>query len=401
MSTVLPSTLSPPPAADAASSVPADALAQPAPAREAERQRVRFTRYLMAAASTALTLAVIGLQMAMGVLPPQAAAVFAGSSMLAVAVFAVCFGTGFNRRFADPSLTVAQMLWAGASLTYLAYAAPAVRPLLLPFYLMVLFFGAFRLTTRQLLAVGAAFAAGDGLAVMLDMLQREARPLAALRRELVPWGELLALIVWFAWIGGYVSRLRARLQSTNAELREALQKIEVIAAYDELTGVCNRRSIREILLKERKRCDRNGQALCVAMIDADHFKHINDRYGHAAGDEVLRTLGRVLRASLRDTDAVGRYGGEEFLVVLPVADAAQAATPLERIRSAVAAARFKALPAELQATVSIGVAEYRRGEDADEAVKRADAAVYAAKAQGRNRIVWAAADDAPHDGASA
>jgi diguanylate cyclase (GGDEF)-like protein len=306
-------------------------------------------------------------------------------------VFALCFGTGYNRRFSDPSLTTAQMLCAGANLAYLAYAAPAVRPLLLPFYLMALFFGAFRLTTRQLLGVGGLFAVADGLAVTLAVLRREAMPLAALRHELVPWCELLAVVVWFAWIGGYVSRLRTRLQSTNAELREALQKIEVIAAYDELTSVCNRRSIREILLKERKRCDRNRQALCVAMIDADHFKRVNDTYGHAAGDEVLRTLGRVLRASLRDTDAVGRYGGEEFLVVLPVAEAAQAITPLERIRSAVSAARYKELPAEFTVTVSIGVAEYRRGEDADEAIRRADAAVYEAKAGGRDRIVWAVA----------
>jgi diguanylate cyclase (GGDEF)-like protein len=361
----------------------------PAAPAEARRQQVRLTRYLMAAATTALILGVLGFQVVLGVLPLAAAGVFAASALLAVAAFALCFGTGFNRRFADPSLTVAQMLCAGASLAYLAYAAPAVRPLLLPFYLMALFFGAFRLSTRQLLGVGGLFVAADGLAVALAVLHREAQPLAALRRELVPWCELLAVVVWFAWIGGYVSRLRTRLQSTNAELREALQKIEVIAACDELTGVCNRRSIREILLKERKRCDRNGQALCVAMIDADHFKRVNDTYGHPAGDEVLRTLGRVLRASVRDTDAVGRYGGEEFLVVLPVAEAAQAITPLERIRSAVAAARYKDLPAEFVATVSIGVAEYRHGEDADEAIKRADAAVYEAKAGGRNRIVWA------------
>ncbi len=192
-------------------------------------------------------------------------------------------------------------------------------------------------------------------------------------------------------MGGYVSQLRARLQHTNNELKEALGRIELIATMDELTGLMNRRTIHEALHLERRRSERTEQPMCVAMVDADHFKAVNDQFGHASGDEVLKGLADAMRSALRETDSVGRYGGEEFLVVLPMTDLGQALVPLERIRCAAAAVRYAMLPAEARVTVSIGVAQSFPDEDIDETVKRADAAVYEAKRGGRNRIVSAGA----------
>lgn len=345
-------------------------------------------RHLMGVVTSLVIVGVVALQAAFGVLPERAAIAFAAMALAGILVFAASFGSGFNRRCADPSLTGPQILWAGISTTVLVYQAGAARGLMIPFYLMALLFGSFRLTMAQLLSIGAAFTLGDGLATALALWTAPTSADAAMvRREFMQWCELAVVMMWFAWMGGYVSQLRSRVQAANADLKRALQKIEIIATYDELTGLSNRRTIREILARERKRSERAGQPLCVAMIDADHFKRINDDHGHAAGDAVLKGLADTMRRALRDSDSVGRYGGEEFLVVLPMTDADQARIPLERIRAGVAAMHCEALPPAAGVTVSIGVAQWRADEDVDEAIRRADTAVYRAKHSGRNRIV--------------
>jgi diguanylate cyclase (GGDEF)-like protein len=125
-------------------------------------------------------------------------------------------------------------------------------------------------------------------------------------------------------------------------------------------------------------------------VDADRFKRFNDRYGHPGGDSVLRMVSQVLMRTLRTTEHVGRYGGEEFMVVLPETTLEQAAAPLERLRASVSAAPIEGLPADERVSVSIGVAAHRRGEGLHAVVARADAALYEAKRAGRDRIVSAA-----------
>jgi diguanylate cyclase len=179
-----------------------------------------------------------------------------------------------------------------------------------------------------------------------------------------------------------------RLRASNLALKQALERIERIATYDELTGLYNRRVINEIAVKEKKRSDRSGASLCIAMLDVDHFKRFNDLYGHSGGDNVLRMLSAVLQGTLRETEHVGRYGGEEFIVVLPETTHERAAIPLERLRQAISVTTIDGLPADVCVTVSIGVAEYRRHEDILKTIARADGALYEAKRAGRDRIVW-------------
>jgi diguanylate cyclase (GGDEF)-like protein len=200
-------------------------------------------------------------------------------------------------------------------------------------------------------------------------------------------GHLALLMAVMAWTGGYVHRMRTRLRATNGDLKQALQKIERIATQDELTGLSNRRSFNETAAREKERSDRNGAPLCIAMVDADHFKRVNDRHGHATGDEVLRMLGRTLRTSLRETDAVGRYGGEEFVILMPETPGNNAVRTLERLRQKIRAAQVAGLDVNERITVSIGLACYRHGEDIMQCVARADAALYEAKRTGRDRIV--------------
>jgi diguanylate cyclase (GGDEF)-like protein len=365
------------------------ALAPHEPLHTNEGQSLRLVRHLLGALA-ALTIVVVVYGSALfGLMAVSVAKTFAALVFCSVLTFTVCIYSGFNRRFADPSLTVGQMAASGAAMAYLAYAAEEFRALQLPFYLVALAFGAFRLTTRQQLAISAYFVGTYGVAIGLGGGY-------ALAGEGVGKGLLqviyLALVLaLMSLIGGYVHSMRVKLRARNNELKRALEEIKRIATYDELTGLYNRRVILELVGKEMKRCDRRGSSMCVALLDADHFKRFNDRYGHSTGDEVLRMLGRTLSQSLRETEYIGRYGGEEFVIVLPETPSNRAEIPLERLRDTVRSTVLEGLPDDVRVTVSIGVAEYRHGEDVSETVKRADAALYEAKRLGRDRIAWSRA----------
>jgi diguanylate cyclase (GGDEF)-like protein len=196
------------------------------------------------------------------------------------------------------------------------------------------------------------------------------------------------------------ARMRAgeRVVRLEAELRRARSRLEVMASTDELTGVPNRREILARLRAEVALRRRSRSPLSVAIVDADHFKSLNDGFGHAVGDDVLREIVRRLLTTKREYDIVGRLGGEEFLVILPSTSATAAAHVAERLRSSVSEVPFT-VPgaADLHLSVSIGVAEAipeadgsaGRGGTPEALLARADAALYEAKRRGRDRVVEA------------
>jgi two-component system cell cycle response regulator len=195
--------------------------------------------------------------------------------------------------------------------------------------------------------------------------------------------------------GELVARVRAahRAQEMQEQLLTRERDLEAMAYYDELTGVANRRFAIRQLHALLSRARRHGQDLSVILFDADRFKSLNDRHGHGAGDEVLRGLAQRLCARVREEDVVARFGGEEFLVILPDTDAAGAATAAEDLRAAVAAEPFTVGRIALPLTVSAGWATWA-GEDLERLIARADRGLYAAKEGGRDCVK-------PGDGASA
>lgn len=171
------------------------------------------------------------------------------------------------------------------------------------------------------------------------------------------------------------------------ELRALQERLRDQAVHDPLTGLYNRRFLEESLNRELIAAERHGYPVGVIMADLDHFKHVNDRYGHVAGDEVLRHVGRVMQHTLRGSDICCRYGGEEFVAVLPRVTEAVALERAEQLRRAVAATSTFYGPSQITVTSSFGVAIFPdAGRTGPELVIAADRAMYAAKDAGRNRV---------------
>jgi two-component system cell cycle response regulator len=190
------------------------------------------------------------------------------------------------------------------------------------------------------------------------------------------------------------ARLRAgqRVLALQDELVEAREALREQATRDALTGLWNRRAIYDILQNELARSSRTSEPLIVLMADLDGFKPVNDRFGHLVGDSVLRQVAARMRASVRRYDAVGRYGGEEFLIVLPGCGLPGGIIQAERIRDAIGAETFPAGHIDIALTCSLGAACAFPPpvQHADDLVREADAALYRAKYNGRNRVVAAA-----------
>ena len=184
--------------------------------------------------------------------------------------------------------------------------------------------------------------------------------------------------------------MRQSLYQSGLKLREAYKRIEELAELDELTGSLNRRCIMQTLGDEITRAHRINTPCSIALIDLDWFKRINDAHGHPIGDEVLRTFAITVFANIRSIDRFGRYGGEEFLLVLPDTQDDSAARLLDRLRAIIADLDWSAFSQGMRVTISAGIATLRPDENPDTFLARADSALYAAKAQGRNRIASAA-----------
>ena len=179
------------------------------------------------------------------------------------------------------------------------------------------------------------------------------------------------------------------LYKRGNELREAHARIEELAQIDDLTGALNRRYIMKALNEEMSRAQRSGTSCSMAIIDLDLIKRINDRYGHPVGDEVLKTFAIAVEANVRAVDKLGRYGGEEFLLVLPGSAEDQALIAIDRLRQIVADLNWNGVCDGLNVTISAGVSEARENEGPDDILARADAALYRAKEAGRNRVLGA------------
>ena len=349
------------------------------------RQRIRLMR--CGTACVLMLLSVFGLVYLVWAGMAQARPVLVWS-IFAVGGVLGFFGlirSGANLRFADPSLTLPQMLF-GLACGATAYTlAGRGRGAVFPIMMMVLMFGLYSLTPRQVKAISLVALAMFGGAMALM-----ARLNPAVYEPAVEVGHFLVIAIMLpavSMLAGELSQLRDRLRRQRAELAEALARIQQLASRDDLTGLPNRRHMQALVEAERERSARAGINFCLAVLDIDRFKRINDTHGHPTGDRVLRSFAREAAASLRSVDTLARWGGEEFLLLMPEASATLARLGVERLRSRVESLRVEVESESLAFTLSAGVVEHAAGETVAETIARADRALYRAKQQGRNCVV--------------
>jgi len=177
------------------------------------------------------------------------------------------------------------------------------------------------------------------------------------------------------------------VEKKNRELENLLKKVELLAMTDHLTGLYNRRSALNLMKKELARVQRMGGTFAVLMIDVDDFKQVNDSYGHEGGDCVLKAISDLLREDIREYDIAARWGGEEFLVVLPGDDCEGGRILAERVRSLAEKQELKYRDEVIRFTLTAGVACFRPGDNLDDVIRCADEAMYRGKKQGKNQVV--------------
>lgn len=335
----------------------------------APEQRMRFRRYLIAATTSLALIPLLAVCVLDGILALAPFVVATSGILVGVLFFYALFRSGLNLRAKDPSLTVPMMLFSATVVTYSLYHVGPARPILMMIYPVVMFFGVFRLNTRALLMV-CTFILGS-YALVVGLLTQQGSGLLQPRLEFLQATVLTGVLVWFSFMGGYVNDLRVRLKHSE---------------YDELTRCYTRRRIMKLLAHEQTRCDRGAGPMSILLVDIDQFKEFNDRLGHDAGDRVLQSFAQVARGELRAIDFLGRYGGDEFLLVLAQTPIEGARECAERIRRQSELAKPGCPEGECQMKVSIGVAQYLTGESLEDTVRRADAALYRAKGAGRNRV---------------
>ncbi|PTT90572.1 GGDEF domain-containing protein [Pelomonas sp. HMWF004] len=297
--------------------------------------------------------------------------------------FYAAIRSGWSLRFADPSLTTPQISFA-IGCAALGYAqAGSLRGIVFPVLSLILMFGMFQLRARHAYALSLFALAVFGTVMSLMAVQRPAAYPPAV--EVGHFLMLACMLPAMAMLTARLSRIRRRLSEQRRELERALVQLQAIATRDELTGLPNRRQMQALMDQELLRSQRNHHDFCIAVLDLDLFKHINDDHGHAAGDALLCAFAHTAQAALRATDVLARWGGEEFLVLLPDTATPPAIAGMERLREQIAAMQVAFGDATLQITVSIGLTTHRPGDTLAQTLERADTLLYRAKSEGRNR----------------
>ena len=323
-----------------------------------------------------------------GTVPLNIGAAYVATGLVSVVLYLALSETGFTERFKDHYFVVPQLFVGTAIMLVFTYLAPEVGVMFLCTLFLVVNFGSLRSTPAQTAVVWTMMTVGVAALFLLTD-----KPLGMPHaNHLERFATMLVFVLTIGrcmFLGIFSSSMRQSLYKSGLKLKEAYRRIEELAELDELTGSLNRRSIMRMLEEEIARSHRLNAPCTVALIDLDFFKRINDLYGHPTGDEVLRTFAITAFANIRSVDRFGRYGGEEFLLILPDTDETSAVQMLDRLRGIIAELDWSAFSSGMRVTISAGVAMLRANEISDTLLARADGALYASKARGRNRITSA------------
>jgi diguanylate cyclase (GGDEF) domain len=352
------------------------------------RARQRRQIQAMIAASYVADVLVLLLYAHAGTIPDTIGPAFTACGFASIALYLVLSETGFTERFQDHYFVAPQSIVNVAIMLAFAYIAPEVGVMFLATLFVVFNFGSLRSTPGQTALVWTVTALG--LCALFLLTEKPiSMPHDTYLERVATMSVFVLTLGQCMFLGIFSSSMRRSLYANGLKLREAYKRIEELAELDELTGSFNRGCIMRMLDDEITRAHTINTPCSIALIDLDWFKRINDAYGHPTGDEVLRTFAITVFANIRSIDRFGRYGGEEFLLVLPDTPNETAARILDRLRAIIADLDWSAFSPGMRVTISAGLATLAPDETADTFLARADCALYTAKARGRNRIASA------------
>ena len=350
-------------------------------------QRLYLTQWLMNTIAYGLLLILYHYCWSVDLVDYRYALVFWLSIPVASAAFFVALRSGWSGRLKDPSLTSLQSLF-GIVMCGLGYLLmPEVREIFFMALPSLLMLGAFNLSPRKCRQMGwqALLVMAVTFAVSVEFNPQN----TSLRREIVMFLANLILVPFVADMVGRLSSLRDQLRIQKQELNEALERNLLLARQDSLTLLPNRRHAQELLEHEERRARRQGLSICVCLFDIDNFKRVNDTFGHPAGDAVLCLLAQQGTSTLRSADVLARWGGEEFLLVMPETTLPEGLLVVQRLREHLDQETVWAQQPHLRVTFSSGIAVHQLQETMTDTLSRADVALYQAKQQGRNCTVLA------------
>lgn len=351
-------------------------------------QRVRVQQALVAALVYVGLSAITWLGVWLGVVAIWPAALLTTAVLCVSALFYAAIRSGWSRRFtADPALTQVQSLFCVLAAGAAYVIAGPIRGAMLMALLTGQFFGVFALTPVQARRIGALAVLLLGATMAWCVYSRPAQ--FPPREELLNFLMVALMMPTIGWLAGQLSAIRSKLREQKAQLERALSQNRLLATQDELTGLSNRRHMTTLMMTERARQQRNRQSISMVLMDIDHFKRVNDVCGHQAGDQVLQIFADVITHGLRAGDALARWGGEEFLLMLPNTTAEDALACVERMRTQLATRSFEHIAPRLGVTFSAGIGVCGVDDRMEAIIERADRAMYRAKTAGRNRTVVA------------
>ena len=292
--------------------------------------------------------------------------------------------SGWSRRLKDQTLMIPQNLFALLAISF-AYTAlgPNDRGVVLVLIPLVLVFGMYTHAPKHSIKIGLlAMAMLGGSMGILSQWDPAYYPPSY---ELIRFEMMLGTLPPLIYSAFQISSWRNQLLAQKNELKEALAKVQELATRDVLTGLYNRRYMQDKLDDSIQRFARYGELFTLAIIDLDHFKRVNDQHGHRVGDEVLMAFATAAGIVLRDTDTIARWGGEEFLVLMPNTSEHKALAAMERLRGTLAKCVVSPTVPTLTITFSAGVALHDSISPVTKTIERADQALYQAKNEGRDR----------------
>ena len=346
-------------------------------------QRRAIKRLLVINQAYVLIWLVLGVSILSGNAPPLAWAIVV-YGLIGQTVFYAILRAGLTLGLADPMLCYPQALF-GAGAVVLGYAlVPFGQGPALQILFVILVFDLHRLSSRQIALVATTTVAMLAAFVIAKSYFNPGG--IDLRQEALNLSMAVLAVLLLTIVSGKVKRVQLRQIGQKAELDRVLGELETLSKRDAMTGAYNRRHMLELLEDELKRQRRSHLPFSVAMLDIDHFKRVNDTHGHAVGDVVLKQLAAMAGASLRPTDALARWGGEEFLVLLPESPADEAGAVIEQLRLQIARHDWAQYAPGLQITFSSGVAAHAVEVSLEHTIELADGALYRAKEMGRDRV---------------